>query len=165
MISFHLDPQKIHHFTRMQLRMIEIRNEIEMLENPIFRRTYEDIHFKSKSNNNHVKYDQKANFYIVTKKDTFARQMEYLEAARTLVGANEIVEFIPSLKVRTKHKSKHIYQDQSNCIVPLVSGLFECVFTARLYLSAVWSTQLQMARAFEFGWTTQSCLQYGKQQN
>lgn len=116
MISFHLDPQKIHHFTRMQLRMIEIRNEIEMLENPIFRRTYEDIHFKSKSNNNHVKYDQKANFYIVTKEDTFARQMEYLEAARTLVGANEIVKFVPSLKVRTKHESSNIYinQNQSN---------------------------------------------------
>lgn len=83
----------------MQLRMMEIRNEIEMLENPVFRRTYEDVHFKAKANNNNVKYDQKSNVYIVTKEDSFNKQMEYFESARKLVGDNEIVKFIPSLKV------------------------------------------------------------------
>lgn len=84
---------------RLQLRMIEIRNEIEMLENPIFRRTYEDVHFKAKSNSNKAKYDQKANVHIITKEDTFNRQMEYLEAAKNIIGANEVVKFVPSLKV------------------------------------------------------------------
>lgn len=93
------DPQKIEGFMRMQLRMIEIRNEIEMVENPVFRRTYEEIHFKVKSNNNNIKNDEKANVYIVTNKDTFAKHMEYFEAAKRLVGANEVVHFVPSLKV------------------------------------------------------------------
>lgn len=84
---------------RLQLRMIEIRNEIEMLENPVFRRTYEDVHFKAKSNSNKVKYDQKANVHIVTKRETLNRQMEYLEAARKIIGSDEVVKFVPSLKV------------------------------------------------------------------
>lgn len=108
---------------RLQLRMIEIRNEIEMLENPVFRRTYEDVHFKAKSNNNTIKYDQKANVYIVTKKDTVTRQMEYLEAARKLIGVDELVEFVPSLKVKATWQIdlEHLLQ------AIFISGLFKNV--------------------------------------
>lgn len=84
---------------RMQLRMLEIRNEIEMLENPVFRQTYEDVKFKTKSNNNNIKYDQKSNVYIVTKEDTFDKQLVYFEAAKKIVGTDEAVKFVPSLKV------------------------------------------------------------------
>lgn len=86
----------------MQFRMMEIRNEIEMLENPVFRRTYEDVHFKAKSNNNYVKYDQKSNVYIVTNENPLTMQIDYLKSARRLVGADEIVKIIPSLKVQLK---------------------------------------------------------------
>lgn len=87
---------------RINLRMMEIRNEMGMLENPIFRRTYEDIHFKVKSNNNNVKYDQKANVYVVTKEDTFTKQMEFFDAAKRLIGAEEVVKFAPSLMVSNR---------------------------------------------------------------
>lgn len=96
---FNSDPKKVESFMRMQLRMMEIHNKIDMLENPVIRQTYEDVHFKVKSNNNNVKYDQKANLYVVTKEDTFAKQMEYFEAARRMVGADEVIKFVPSLKV------------------------------------------------------------------
>lgn len=89
----------------MQLRMMEVRNEIEMLENPVFRRTYEDVHFKTKSNNNNVKYDQTSNVYIVTKEDSFTKQLEYFESARNVIGADEIVKLVPSLKVWIKKSS------------------------------------------------------------
>lgn len=84
---------------RMQLRKIEIRNEIEMLENPVIRKTYEDVHFKAKSNNNVSKYDQKANVFIVTMEDTIIKQMEYFESVKRAIGDDEIVKFVPSLKV------------------------------------------------------------------
>lgn len=98
---FTLDQDKVEGLMRLQLRIIEIRNEIEMLENPVFRRTYEEINFKVKSNNNKMKYDQKVNVHVVTKEDTFTGQMKYLEAAKKLIGADEIVKFAPSLKVTT----------------------------------------------------------------
>lgn len=84
---------------RMQLRMIEIRNEIEMLENPVIRKTYEDVHFKAKSNNNDSKYDQKANVYIVTTENTIAKQMEYFNLIKRTIGGDEVVKCVPSLKV------------------------------------------------------------------
>lgn len=83
----------------MQLRMIEIRNEMEMLESPLLRKIYEEVHFKVKSNNSNTKNDQKSNVYIVTKEDTIAKQMEYFDAAKKAIGADEVVKFVPSLKV------------------------------------------------------------------
>lgn len=86
---------------RMQLRMLEIRNEIEMLENPVIRKTYEDVHFKVKSNNNAAdKCDQKSNVHIVTMVDTIKKQLEYFDTIGKIVGDDEIVKFAPSLKVR-----------------------------------------------------------------
>ncbi|XP_031623409.1 protein nessun dorma isoform X2 [Contarinia nasturtii] len=88
------DPEKIEDFLRMQLRMIQIRNEIEVLENPVLRRTYENINFKVKPNNNN---DQKAKVYSVTN-GTLDRQLEYFESIRKLVDGRESVTFLPSLK-------------------------------------------------------------------
>lgn len=96
----HVDSEKVDHFMRMQLRMLEIRNEIEMLENPIIRKTYENVHFKVKSNNNATdKCDQKANVYVVTKADTIDKQMDYFDTVKQLIGADEIVKCAPSLMV------------------------------------------------------------------
>lgn len=84
----------------MKLRMIEIRNEIEVLENPVLRRTYEGIHFKVKSNNNNTKFDEKPNVYIVNKPAAFEKQMEYFDAARKLIDADQTVQCVPSLQVK-----------------------------------------------------------------
>lgn len=83
----------------MQLRLVEIRNEVEMLENPTFRRTYENLHFKEKSKNNKIRSDQKANNFIVTMEDTINKQMEFVAAVAKLIGGDEVVKFNPSLKV------------------------------------------------------------------
>lgn len=101
-LPFSIDPEKVGCFMRMQLRLVEIRNEVEMLVNPMFRRTYEDLHFKAESKNNNTKYDETANVFIVTKEDTINKQMEYLDAAKKLLGSDEIVKFSPSLKVLMK---------------------------------------------------------------
>lgn len=87
---------------RMQLRMLEIRNEIEMLENPVIRKTYEDVHFKVKSNNSTMtgEGDHKSNIFIVTMMDTIGKQMEYFDAVKKMINADEIVNFAPSLMVR-----------------------------------------------------------------
>lgn len=85
---------------RMQLRMLEIRNEIEMLENPVIRKTYEDVHIKVKSNSNAAdKSDQKPNVYVVTMADTINKQMEYFESIQKMIGADEVVKCAPSLLV------------------------------------------------------------------
>lgn len=87
---------------RMQLRMLEIRNEIEMLENPVIRRTYEDVHFKVKSNNMATgKSDQKSNIHIVTTLDTMDKQLAYFDTVGKSIDADEIVKFVPSLMVRS----------------------------------------------------------------
>lgn len=87
---------------RMHLRLVEIRNEIEMLENPVLRKIYEDINFNAKviKNTKNASVDQKPSVYIVTKKATLQKQMEYLEVAKTLIGSDEVVNMLPSLKVR-----------------------------------------------------------------
>lgn len=84
---------------RMQLRMVEIRNEVEMLENPMFRKAYEDLHFKEKSKNNNDKCNQNINTLIVTKKDNMKKMMEYFEAIEKLIGGDTAVDYFPSLKV------------------------------------------------------------------
>lgn len=94
----------------MQLRMMEIRNKIEMLENPVMRKTYEDVHFNT--NNNVKSNDHKLNVFVVTKDDTIAKTVEYLNAAKIAIGADEIVKLMPSLKVcmeyfNWKYSSKH----------------------------------------------------------
>lgn len=95
-----VDSQKVDRFMRMQLRMLEIRNEIEMLENPVIRKTYEEVHFKAKSSNDATsKYDRKSNVYVVTKPDTIDKQMEYFESVKKLIGADEVVKCSPSLMV------------------------------------------------------------------
>lgn len=97
-----VDSQKVDHFMRMQLRMLEIRNEIEMLENPVIRRTFEDVHFKVKSNN---KFDQKSNIHVVTMVDTINKQMAYFDTVKRMIDTDgmgsEIVKFTPSLMVCT----------------------------------------------------------------
>lgn len=86
---------------RMQLRMLEIRHKIEMLENPGLRKTYEDVYFKAESNNGAAdKSDQKPNVHIVTMVDTIDKQMEYLETIKQNIGAEEVVKCAPSLMVR-----------------------------------------------------------------
>lgn len=95
--------QKVDHFMRMQLRMLEVRNEIEMLENPVIRRTYEEVHFKAKSPNDKATDkcgNQKSNVHIVTMMDTIGKQIEYIETVGKIVGDDEIVKFAPSLMVR-----------------------------------------------------------------
>lgn len=85
----------------MHLRLFEIRKEIEILENPVFRKIYEDVHFNKKlvNNNKNLSVEQKPSIYIVTKKDSLPKQMEYLEAAKALIGNDDPVNMLPSLKV------------------------------------------------------------------
>lgn len=97
------DSEKIGHFMHMQLRMVEIRNEVEMLENPMFRKAYEDLHFKEKSKNNNDKCNQNINTLIVTKKDNMKKMMEYFEAIEKLIGGDTAVDYFPSLKVCKVH--------------------------------------------------------------
>lgn len=104
-----LDPQKVEDFMRMQLRMIEIRNQIEMLENPVIRKTYESINFKVKQvNNNDRICDETPNVYIVTKEDTITKQMEYFDAAKKMIGADVVVKFVPTLMVCCLIKLKNV---------------------------------------------------------
>lgn len=89
---------------RMQLRMLQIRNEIEMLEDPGIRKTYEDVHFKAKLINSAAdKSDQKPNAHIVTMVDSINKQMTYFETIKNMIGADEIVKCAPSLMVRTNN--------------------------------------------------------------
>lgn len=94
---------------RTKLRLIEIRNEIEMLQNPLLRKAYEEVHFESVDNNNAA--NQKPSIFIVTKKDSIAKQIEYLEAAKGLIPNNEMVNMLPSLKVKsieTYHRLEYL---------------------------------------------------------
>lgn len=86
---------------RMQLRMLEIRNELGMLENATMRKTYEDVYFKAKSNGAVTTGNgqQKSNVHIVTMADTITKQMEYFETVKKLIAAHDLVKCSPSLMV------------------------------------------------------------------
>lgn len=85
---------------RLHLRLAMIRNEIELLENPIMRRTYEEIHFQPKAIANGLDvHNQKRNVnFIVTKEDTIGHQMEYLTAAKAFIDEEKLVKITPTLK-------------------------------------------------------------------
>lgn len=87
---------------RIQLRLVQIRNEIEILESPILRETYENVHFPTKN----IAKDSSKNprVFVVTKEDTIAKQIEYLESAKSVVAADGTVNLLPSLKVRPIQK-------------------------------------------------------------
>lgn len=85
---------------RLHLRLVIIRNEIELLENSEMRKIYEEINFHPMGNTNEIgAHGQQTNVFIVTKVDTIGRQMEYLTAAKTYINADEVVKIIPTLKV------------------------------------------------------------------
>lgn len=97
-----VDSEKVDHLMRMQLRILQIRNEIEMLEDPGIRKTYEDVHFKAKSIDNAAdKSDQKPGVHVVTMVDSINKQMEYFETIKNMIGADEIVKCTSSLMVRS----------------------------------------------------------------
>lgn len=119
-----LDSEKVNCFLRMQLRMLEIRNEVEMLEIPGIRKTYEEVHFKAKSINDEA--DQKPNIYVVTMTDTINKQMEYFDAVKSVIGADEIIQCAPSLTVRP-NKCASSLEFTFSIRIPRFAGLFEKV--------------------------------------
>lgn len=90
---------------RIQLRLVQIRNEIEILENPMFRRTYEEIYFTPKNSMKGPLKSLNPSNFIVTKKDTISGQIEYLDAAKAIIGTDQMVNLLPSLKVGLKIKN------------------------------------------------------------
>lgn len=96
-VCFRIDSQKVGSFMRMQLRMLEIRNEIELLENVAIRKTYEDVYFKGKSDPSTLA--DKSNVYIVTMVDAISKQMQYFDTVKSLIGGDAIVKCAPSLMV------------------------------------------------------------------
>lgn len=95
------DPQKVKNLLHTKLRMVQIRNEIEMLQNPSLRKAYEEVNFKtdSASNGSGKKTSDKPSVFIVTNKSPISGQIEYMEAAKLHVQSNEAVTLLPSLKV------------------------------------------------------------------
>lgn len=81
--------------------MVQIRNEIEMLQNPTLRKAYEEVNFKmeSASNRSGKKTSDKPSVFIVTSKLPISQQIEYMEAAKIHVPNNEAVTLLPTLKV------------------------------------------------------------------
>lgn len=82
---------------RLQLRLVQIHNDIDLLINPVLRRTYEKLHITPKSDIDQVTGQSKV--FIVTKPDTIGNHYQYLETANRSLPINQIVELSPSLKV------------------------------------------------------------------
>lgn len=81
--------------------MVQIRSEIEMLQNPMLRKAYETIHFKADPNGagNGRKLSDKPSVYIITKKCSINEQIDFMAEVKKHVSSNEPVNLLPSLKV------------------------------------------------------------------
>lgn len=83
--------------------MLQIRNEIEMLQNPMLRKAYEEVNFTADTVNsgNGMKTLGTPNVFIVTRKSTIKQQIEFMEVAKMHITNDETINFLPTLKVET----------------------------------------------------------------
>lgn len=95
------DKNQLTDLMRFHLRLAVIRNEIEMLENPVMRKIYEEINFPKE--NGCLSDKKPSSSYIVVKDNTIPNQINYLDAAKAFVGNEDVVKIISSLKVRLRH--------------------------------------------------------------
>lgn len=97
----YLDPRKVQDLLSTKLRMVQIRNEIEMLQNPMLRKAYETIHFKADTAGaeNGKKISSKPSVFVITKKCSINEQIEFMEEAKKHVSSHEPVNLLPSLQV------------------------------------------------------------------
>lgn len=84
---------------RTQLRLVQIRNEIEVLENPVLRKTYEELHVCPKNTAKNLSSNEPPNTFVVMKKDKISKQIDYINMAKTHVDADAPNNFVMSLKV------------------------------------------------------------------
>lgn len=105
---FSADRSTVTDLMKLHLRLAVIRNEIELLENPVMRKIYEEINFPPKAIANELDArDQKVNVFIVTKEDTIGHQMEYLAAAKGFIDEEKVVKIVPTLKVKVDFSILH----------------------------------------------------------
>lgn len=81
--------------------MVQIRNEIEMLQNPMLRKAYEEVNFNADTAHgaNGKKTMSTPSVFIVTKKATIKQQIELMEEAKKCITDDEAVILLPSLQV------------------------------------------------------------------
>lgn len=91
----------LHTLMGLHLRLAQIKNEFEMLENPDMRTIYKEIKFPQIKTNSFDNVD--CNVFIVTKVGTLDEQSAFIEMAKTIIGEKKLVKLCTTLQVKSHH--------------------------------------------------------------